>query len=101
MKLRNSGWSLLEMIIALTIFGIVMAAIFGVLVPMFRAYAKSQVQHELYMQTQLSLKTLNRVVSESFGWMEGDSLGMLLISKNGDTVSIHRDAYGQLPLYQQ
>jgi len=91
MKTKNPGRTLVEMIIALTIFGIFMAAVFGVVIPMFRGFNKSQVRHELYMQTQLALKTLNRAVSESFGWMEGDSLWILLISKTGDTVSIYRD----------
>lgn len=92
MKIRNSGWSLLETIIALTIFGIVMAAIFGVLISTVRAFNKSQVQHQLYMQTEQTLNKLNRVVSESFGWMEGDSLRFLVVSQAGDTLSIFRNA---------
>jgi len=91
MKLRNGGWSLLEMVVALTIFGIVMAAIFGVLVPTVRTFSKNQIQHELYMQTETSLKALDKIVSESFGWIEGDTLSLLLVAKSGDTISIHCD----------
>ncbi|HAD81306.1 MAG: hypothetical protein A2509_11960 [Candidatus Edwardsbacteria bacterium RIFOXYD12_FULL_50_11] len=90
MRIRDSGWSLLETIIALTIFGIVMAGIFGVLVPTFRAFAKNQLRHELYMQTEQALNGLNRKVSDSFGWLEGDSHRMLLAAQNGDTISIFR-----------
>lgn len=96
MKLRNSGWSLLEMIIALTIFGIVMAGIFGVLIPTVKAFTKNQIRHELYMQTEQALNGLNKKVSESFGWLEGDTLGMLLVSKSGDTISIYHDVKDSL-----
>lgn len=92
MRKNSSGWSLLEMIIALTIFGIVMAAIFGVLIPTLKAFAKNQLRQELYMQTEQALNGLNRKVSDSFGWLEGDSLRMLLIARNGDTLSICRDS---------
>jgi prepilin-type N-terminal cleavage/methylation domain-containing protein len=91
MRKGHSGWSLLEMVIALTIFGIVMAAIFGVLIPTLRAFAKNQIRHELYMQTEQALNGLNQKVSDSFGWLEGDSARMLLVSRNGDTISIYRD----------
>jgi len=91
MRKNSSGWSLLEMIIALTIFGIVMAAIFGVLIPTLRAFAKNQIRHELYMQTEQTLNGLNQKVSDSFGWVEGDSLRMLLIAQSGDTLLIYRD----------
>jgi len=91
MKLRNTGWSLLEMIVALTIFGLVMAAIFGVLVPMVRAFGKQQIRHELYMQTETSLKALDKIISDSFGWLEGDTLRLSLVAKTGDTVSIYCD----------
>ena len=91
MKIKDSGWSLLETIVALTIFGIVMAAIFGVLIPMVQAYTKNQIRHELYMQTEQVMNGLNQKVSDSFGWVEGDSLRMLLIAQSGDTLSIYRD----------
>ncbi len=91
MRKNSPGWSLLETIIALTIFAIVMAVIFGVLVPMIKAFNKNQVQHELHLQTEQALKTLDREISGSFGWLEGDSLRMLIVAQSGDTVSIYRD----------
>ena len=87
---NDGGLTLLEMVAALTIFGIVMAAIFGVLIPMIKAYSRQQVRHELYMQTENALKALNRTVSDSFGWLEGDSLRIRLISDKGDTISVGR-----------
>lgn len=89
---NNSGWSLLEMIMALTIFGIVMASIFGVLIPTLRVFARNQLRHELYMQTEQTLNGLNRKVSDSFGWLEGDSLRMMLAAQSDDTLSIYRDS---------
>jgi prepilin-type N-terminal cleavage/methylation domain-containing protein len=87
---KDGGLTLLEMVAALTIFGIVMAAIFGVLIPMMKAYSRQQIRHELYMQTENALKTLNRTVSGSFGWLEGDSLSIKLIAESGDTITILR-----------
>lgn len=90
-KNNFSGWSLLEMIVALTIFGIVMAAIFGVLVPMVRTFNRQQIRHDLFMQTETSLKALDKKVTESFGWLEGDTLRLSVVTTSGDTLSIRRN----------
>jgi prepilin-type N-terminal cleavage/methylation domain-containing protein len=86
----SGGFTLLEMAAALAILAAFMAALFGVLIPMVQAFNRQQARHELFMETERALKSLNEAVSGAFGWLEGDTLGVSLISGSGDTISIRR-----------
>ena len=86
------GFTLLEMTVALTILALFMAAVFGVMIPLARTYHQGQLDHQLSRQTEATLISLDRMVSESFGWLEGDTLSMALITRQGDTLRIRRDS---------
>lgn len=86
------GFTLLEMAVALTILALFMAAMFGVMIPLARTYHQGQLDHQLYRQTEATLISLDRKVSESFGWLEGDTASMALITREGDTLRIWRDS---------
>lgn len=77
---------------ALTILAIFVAAVFGVMIPLARTHHQGQLDHQLYRQTEAALISLDRMVSESFGWLEGDTLSLALITRQGDTLRIWRDS---------
>jgi prepilin-type N-terminal cleavage/methylation domain-containing protein len=85
---RRSGFTLIEMIISLTLMAIVIAAITGVFLQFSRALTKQQDAAFLRKETEAAFMQLNRTVPESFGWINGDSLGITLINDTGDSLKV-------------
>jgi|GEM_PF-1670203 prepilin-type N-terminal cleavage/methylation domain-containing protein len=85
---RGSGFTLIEMIISLTLMAIVIAAITGVFLQFSRALTKQQDAAFLRKETEAAFMQLNRTVPESFGWINGDSLGITLINDTGDSLKV-------------
>jgi prepilin-type N-terminal cleavage/methylation domain-containing protein len=101
---NRSGFSLIELIQALVIFSVVMAIVFGLFVQVSRTLQKREARQQLLDEVNSVMNFMAERISNSSGWISGDTLSIRLIGKNGLIARLYwnpKDSliyYGEKPL---
>lgn len=85
MKTNNKGFTLVELIVCLVIFGIVVAAIFGFMLAGSRSYKLVNDRLELQTQYQLATSQINEYIIDCTGGIYFDSSTDTLFVLNGNS----------------
>lgn len=80
---KRSGFSLIELIQALVIFSIVMAIVFGLFVQVSRTLQKREARQQFLDEANSAMNSMADKISNSAGWIGGDTLSIRLLGKNG------------------
>jgi len=80
---KRSGFSLIELMQALVIFSIVMAIVFGLFVQVSRTLQKREARQQFLDESNNAMNSMVDKISNSAGWISGDTLSIKLLGKNG------------------
>ncbi len=98
------GYSLIELMQALVIFSIVMVIVFGIFIQVSKTLQKREFRQQLLDESTNALNYLVDGISNSAGWISGDTTGITIVDKSGLPVRLswnQRDSviyYGDRPL---
>jgi prepilin-type N-terminal cleavage/methylation domain-containing protein len=88
---NNFGYSLIELMQALVIFSIVMTIVFGLFIQVSKALQKRESRQQLLDESNNALNYLAGSISNSSGWISGDTTGITIIARSGMPVKINWD----------
>lgn len=84
----SDGFSLIELLQVLVIFSIVLGIIFTLFIQVKKQIEGRDSKRRLEEQTASLAESVRSRIERSAGWIGGDSLGMKLVDRAGDTVEL-------------
>ncbi|MDI6741059.1 MAG: type II secretion system protein [Candidatus Edwardsbacteria bacterium] len=88
----SKGFSLIELLVSITILGIVMATVFGLFVQITNRIRQRETRQEALTQAERVSDLIAAKISNARGWISGDTLGILLLDGNLDTLRVRWNA---------
>lgn len=94
------GYSLIELMQALVIFSIVMVIVFGLFIQVSKTLQKREFRQQLLDESNNALNYLAGSISNSSGWISGDTTGITIIDKSGMPVKINWNQKDSMIYYE-
>jgi hypothetical protein len=88
-RMCSGGFTLLQLVISLTLLAVVMAAAMSVLISASSAVSRQQDISLLHRESEIMQTELSKTISRGFGWIYGDSTCLVLVTEDGDSVKYH------------